>query len=118
MKNFMVYYDASRKGLGCVLMQENKVIAYASRQLKKHENNYTTHDLELGANEALKEENIEADKLYNIDQKFEVWSDGVRYLKGRDWILKVDNLWEVILDEACWSRYSIHPRADKIYQDI
>ncbi|GJR18400.1 putative reverse transcriptase domain-containing protein [Tanacetum coccineum] len=48
-KNFMVYYDASHKGLGCVLMQRDKVIAYASRQLKKHEKNYTIHDLELGA---------------------------------------------------------------------
>ncbi|GJS77466.1 putative reverse transcriptase domain-containing protein [Tanacetum coccineum] len=48
-ENFMVYYDASRKGLGIVLMQREKVIAYASRQLKIHEKNYTTHDLELGA---------------------------------------------------------------------
>ncbi|GJW64813.1 putative reverse transcriptase domain-containing protein [Tanacetum coccineum] len=48
-KNFVVYYDASCKGLGAVLMQREKVIAYASRQLKIHEKNYTTHDLELGA---------------------------------------------------------------------
>ncbi|GJU74254.1 putative reverse transcriptase domain-containing protein [Tanacetum coccineum] len=47
-ENFMVYYDASHKGLGAVLMQKEKVIAYASRQLKVHEKNYTTHDLELG----------------------------------------------------------------------
>ncbi|GKA51171.1 putative reverse transcriptase domain-containing protein, partial [Tanacetum coccineum] len=48
-KDFIVYYDASIKGLGVVLMQREKVIAYASRQLKIHEKNYTTHDLELGA---------------------------------------------------------------------
>ncbi|GJZ36911.1 putative reverse transcriptase domain-containing protein [Tanacetum coccineum] len=48
-ENFVVYYDASRKGLGIVLMQREKVIAYASHQLKVHEKNYTTHDLELGA---------------------------------------------------------------------
>ncbi|GJR37676.1 putative reverse transcriptase domain-containing protein [Tanacetum coccineum] len=48
-ENFVVYCDASRKGLGAVLMQREKVIAYASRQLKIHEKNYTTHDLELGA---------------------------------------------------------------------
>uniref|UniRef100_A0A251RRD4 RNA-directed DNA polymerase n=1 Tax=Helianthus annuus TaxID=4232 RepID=A0A251RRD4_HELAN len=47
--DFVVYCDASKLGLGCVLMQRNKVIAYASRQLKVHEKNYTTHDLELGA---------------------------------------------------------------------
>ena len=44
---FTVYCDASRVGLGCVLMQNGKVIAYASKQLKNHEKNYPTHDLEL-----------------------------------------------------------------------
>nr|GEU87103.1 putative reverse transcriptase domain-containing protein [Tanacetum cinerariifolium] len=48
-ENFIVYCDASLKGYGAVLMQREKVIAYASRQLKKREENYTTHDLELGA---------------------------------------------------------------------
>ncbi|GJU66965.1 putative reverse transcriptase domain-containing protein [Tanacetum coccineum] len=48
-ENFVVYCDALHKGLGAVLMQREKVIAYASRQLKVHEKNYTTHDLELGA---------------------------------------------------------------------
>ncbi|GKG17258.1 putative reverse transcriptase domain-containing protein, partial [Tanacetum coccineum] len=48
-ENFVVYCDASHKGLGAVLMQKEKVIAYASDQLKVHERNYTTHDLELGA---------------------------------------------------------------------
>nr|GEU34560.1 putative reverse transcriptase domain-containing protein [Tanacetum cinerariifolium] len=48
-ENFIVYCDASHKGLGAVLMQNEKVIAYASRQLKIHEKNYTTHDLKLGA---------------------------------------------------------------------
>ncbi|GJU40038.1 putative reverse transcriptase domain-containing protein [Tanacetum coccineum] len=46
---FIAYCDASKKGLGAVLMQREKVISYASRQLKIHEKNYTTHDLELGA---------------------------------------------------------------------
>ncbi|GJV98610.1 reverse transcriptase domain-containing protein [Tanacetum coccineum] len=46
--DFVVYCDASHQGLGAVLMQREKVIAYASRQLKPHEENYTTHDLELG----------------------------------------------------------------------
>ncbi|GJR77207.1 putative reverse transcriptase domain-containing protein [Tanacetum coccineum] len=48
-KDFVVYCDASHQGLGAVLMQRQKVIAYASRQLKNHEKNYTTHDLELGS---------------------------------------------------------------------
>nr|AAS07330.1 putative polyprotein [Oryza sativa Japonica Group]ABF98050.1 retrotransposon protein, putative, Ty3-gypsy subclass [Oryza sativa Japonica Group] len=48
-KGFQVYCDASKLGLGCVLMQDGKVVAYASRQLRPHEKNYPTHDLELAA---------------------------------------------------------------------
>ncbi|GJV71705.1 putative reverse transcriptase domain-containing protein [Tanacetum coccineum] len=48
-ENFVIYCDASHKGLGAVLMQKEKFIAYASRQLKINEKNYMTHDLELGA---------------------------------------------------------------------
>ncbi|KAD4586490.1 hypothetical protein E3N88_24091 [Mikania micrantha] len=48
-EDFVVYCDTSAQGLGCVLMQRDKVIAYASRQLLTHKKNYTTHDLELGA---------------------------------------------------------------------
>ncbi|WVZ64083.1 hypothetical protein U9M48_013652 [Paspalum notatum var. saurae] len=48
-KDFVVYCDASRKGMGCVLMQDNRVVSYASRQLRAHEENYPTHDLELAA---------------------------------------------------------------------
>ena len=48
-KSFDVFCDASKNGLGCVLMQDGRVIAYASRQLRKHEVNYPTHDLVLAA---------------------------------------------------------------------
>ena len=48
-KEYVIFSDASLNGLGCVLMQEGKVVAYASRQLKPHEKNYPTHDLELAA---------------------------------------------------------------------
>ena len=48
-KDFTVYSNASHVGLGFVLMQEGKVVAYASRQLKPHEGNYPAHDLELAA---------------------------------------------------------------------
>jgi hypothetical protein len=48
-KSFDVYCDASGTGLGCVLMQEGRVIVYSSRQLRLHEENYLTHDLELAA---------------------------------------------------------------------
>jgi hypothetical protein len=46
---FLIYCDASGQGLGCVLMQDDHVVAYASRQLRKHEEKYPTHDLELAA---------------------------------------------------------------------
>ena len=46
-KEYVIFSDASLNGLGCVLMQEDKVVAYASRQLKPHKKNYPTHDLEL-----------------------------------------------------------------------
>jgi hypothetical protein len=48
-KKFDIYCDASQQGLGCVLMQDGQVVSYASRQLRKHEENYPTHDLELAA---------------------------------------------------------------------
>ena len=48
-ENYEVYSDASKEGLGCVLMQNKKVIAYASRKLKPYERNYPTHDLKLAA---------------------------------------------------------------------
>ena len=75
---FQIYSDAFKKGLGCVLMQNQQVVAYASRQLKPHEENYPTHDLELAAIVfALK---IWRHYLYGT--RFEVFSDhkSLRYL--------------------------------------
>ncbi|XP_049932536.1 uncharacterized protein LOC126409875 [Nymphaea colorata] len=77
-KGFVVYTDASGTGYGAVLMQKDNVIAYASRQLKQHEKNYPTHDLELGAVVfALK---IWRHYLYGVE--FEVFSDhkSLKYL--------------------------------------
>jgi hypothetical protein len=48
-KKFDIYCDASRQGLGCVLMQEGQVVCYVSRQIRKHEENYPNHDFELAA---------------------------------------------------------------------
>ncbi|GJS50548.1 putative reverse transcriptase domain-containing protein [Tanacetum coccineum] len=81
-ENFVVYCDASHKGLGAVLMQKEKVIAYASRQLKVHEKNYTTHDLELGAVHILDQKEL------NMRQRrwLELLSDydcEIRYHRGK-----------------------------------
>jgi len=77
-KSFEVFCDASYQGLGCVLMQNKKFVAYASRQLKVHERNYPTHDLELAVVVfALK---IWRHFLYGVS--FDVFSDhkSLRYL--------------------------------------
>ncbi|WVZ71138.1 hypothetical protein U9M48_019758 [Paspalum notatum var. saurae] len=81
-KPFSVYCDASRLGLGCVLMQEGKVIAYASRQLRDHEKNYPTHDLELAAVvHALK-----VWRHYLFGQKCDIYTDhkSLKYIFTRD----------------------------------
>ncbi|GJT85705.1 putative reverse transcriptase domain-containing protein [Tanacetum coccineum] len=87
-EDFVVYCDASIKGLGAVLMQRMKVIAYASRQLKIHEKNYTTHDLELGAaqKEAVKVENIKAEDIEGMLKKLEARTDGTLCLDNRSWL--------------------------------
>ncbi|WVZ63728.1 hypothetical protein U9M48_013336 [Paspalum notatum var. saurae] len=70
-RDFVIYRDASRQGLGCVLMRDDKVIAYASRQLKDHEQNYPTHDLELGCGGTC----TESMETLSIGNKCEVYTD-------------------------------------------
>ncbi|GJU08144.1 putative reverse transcriptase domain-containing protein [Tanacetum coccineum] len=107
-EDFIAYCDASKKGLGAVLMQREKVISYASRQLKIHEKNYTNHDLELGAvlfpnksdaqTEAWKPENIKNEDVGGMlvenaknpeairTEKLEPRADGTICLNGRSWL--------------------------------
>ncbi|GJZ93499.1 putative reverse transcriptase domain-containing protein, partial [Tanacetum coccineum] len=91
-EDFVVYCDASGKGLGCVLMQIGKVIAYASRQLKIHEKNYTTHDLELGA----------------VVFALKIWRHYLYGTKSRHWI-------ELFSDYDCEIRY--HPGKANVVAD-
>ncbi|GJX95275.1 putative reverse transcriptase domain-containing protein [Tanacetum coccineum] len=86
--DFVVYCDASHHGLGAVFMQREKVIAYASRQLKPHEENYTTHDLELGAVHILDQKEL------NMRQRrwLEFLADydcEIRYHRGKENVLKL-----------------------------
>jgi hypothetical protein len=81
-KKLDIYCDASRRGLGCVLMQEGQVVCYASRQLRKHEENYPTHDLELAAV-------VHALKIwwhYLIGHRCEIYSDhkSLKYIVTQD----------------------------------
>jgi hypothetical protein len=70
-KTFDIYYDASWQGLGCVLMQEGRVVSYGSHQLKKHEENYPTYDLELAA----VVHTLKIWRHYLIGHRCEIYSD-------------------------------------------
>ena len=76
--HFVIFCDASKMGLGCVLMQDRKVVAYSSRQLRKHDKNYLTHDLELAAIVFA----LKIWRHYVYCGKFEVFSDhkSLKYL--------------------------------------
>ncbi|GJV49777.1 putative reverse transcriptase domain-containing protein [Tanacetum coccineum] len=188
-EKFVVYCDSSQKGLGMVLMQREKVIAYASRQLKIHKKNYTTHDLELGAvvfvlkmwrhylyemkcvmftdhkslqhildqkelnmrqrpwlellsdydceihyhlgkanmvadkilnaqAEARKEENYITKDFCGMIKKLKPHVDETLCLKNRSWIPYFGDLRALIMHDSHKSKYSIHPRLDKMYQDL
>nr|GEU60665.1 putative reverse transcriptase domain-containing protein [Tanacetum cinerariifolium] len=214
-ENFVVYCDALYKGLGTVLMQKENVMAYASRQLKVHEKNYTTHDLELGSvvfalkmwrhylygtkcivftdnkslqhildqkelnmrqqrwlellsdydckiqyhpgktnvvadalsrkerskplqvralvvtirlklpkqilsaqSEARKEENFINEDLQGMINKLEPRADRTLCLNNRSWILCFGDLRALIMHDSHKSKYSIHPRSDKMYQEL
>ncbi|KAL2230223.1 UNVERIFIED_CONTAM: Transposon Tf2-12 polyprotein [Sesamum indicum] len=111
---YIVYTDASKRGLGCVLMQNGKVIAYASRQLKNHELNYPTHDLELAAI-------VHALKIwrhYLYGEKFQILTDhkSLKYiltqkelnLRQRRWI-------ELLKDYDC--TIDFHPGKANVVAD-
>nr|CAI44621.1 B1168G10.5 [Oryza sativa Japonica Group] len=112
-KGFQVYCDASKLGLGCVLMQDGKVVAYASRQLRPHEKNYPTHDLELAAVvHALK---IWRHYLFGTRTEDE---QGTVWLGERICVPDNKDLKDAILKEAHDTLYSIHPGSTKMYQDL
>nr|GEY20053.1 hypothetical protein [Tanacetum cinerariifolium] len=130
-ENFMVYCDASHKGLDAVLMQKERVIAYASRQLKFHEKKHDTRfrvgscgvlsqDVEtlFVQHEARKEENYGTKDLGRIIKKLELRADGTLCLDGRSWIPNLGNLRGVIMHESHKSKYLMHPGSDKMYQDL
>ncbi|GKD70614.1 putative reverse transcriptase domain-containing protein [Tanacetum coccineum] len=119
-KDFVVYCNALHKGFGDVLMQREKVIAYASRQLKIHEKNYTTHDLELGSKpENLKDEDVGGMIRKDIPkEKLEPCADGTLCLNDRSWLPCYGDLRIVIMHDSHKSKYYIHSGSDKIYQDM
>nr|GEU81420.1 hypothetical protein [Tanacetum cinerariifolium] len=138
-KNFIVYCDASHKGLGVMLMKNEKIIAYASRQLKIHEKNYTTHDLELRAvvfglkmwrhylyTDQKSLQHILDQKELNMRQRnwLELLSDydyDIRYHPGKanvvaDALSRKERT--LIMHDSDKSKYSIHLGSDKMYRDM
>nr|GEW06011.1 putative reverse transcriptase domain-containing protein [Tanacetum cinerariifolium] len=92
--DFVVYCDASKQGFGCVLMQRGKVIAYVSRQLKTHEKNYTTHDMELG--KTSKDLKAPAEWLRGLERHLQRQDDGGIYFFDR---LKTNKLAKSYINE-------------------
>ncbi|GJR38005.1 putative reverse transcriptase domain-containing protein [Tanacetum coccineum] len=113
-EDFIAYCDASKKGLGAVLMQREKVISYASRQLKIHEKNYTTHDLELGAVVfALKNW-----RHYLYGTKCTVFTDhkSLQHILDQKELNMRQRRWlELLSDYDCDIRY--HPRKSNVVAD-
>ncbi|GJR83997.1 putative reverse transcriptase domain-containing protein [Tanacetum coccineum] len=113
-EDFMVYCDASLKGYGAVLMQREKVIAYASRQLKVHEENYTTHDLELGAVVFA----LRLWRHYLYGMKCVVFTDhkSLRYILNQKELNLRQRRWiELLSDYDCEIRY--HPGKANVVAD-
>ncbi|XP_035540235.1 uncharacterized protein LOC118344217 [Juglans regia] len=107
-KPFVVFSDASKFGLGCVLMQEGKVVAYASRQLKDHERNYPTHDLELAAVVFA----LKIWRYYLYGETCEIFTDhkSLKHLFSQKNLNMRQRRWlELISDYQCEIKY--HPAA-------
>ena len=104
--DYVVYSDTSRQGLGCVLMQDGRVIAYASCELKKHEQNYPTHDLELAAMVfALK---IWRHYLYGVPCKLFTYHKRLQYIFTQKELNLRQHRWlELIKDYDCTIEYNL-----------
>ncbi|GJY99984.1 putative reverse transcriptase domain-containing protein, partial [Tanacetum coccineum] len=145
-EDFVVYCNASGLGLGCVLMQRGKVIAYASRQLKIHEKNYTTYDLELGAvvftlkiwrhyfdydceiryhpskenvvaNALSRKERMKPKRVRAMNMTLQS-SIKSKILAAQEEASDESKGLTLIMDEAHESKYYVHPGADKMYYDL
>jgi hypothetical protein len=114
IESFVVYCDASKMGLGGVLMQKGQVVAYASRQLKVHEKNYPTHDLELAAVVFV----LKVWRHYLYGSRFEVFSDhkSLKYLFDQNELNMRQRRWlEFLKDYDFESSY--HPGKANVVAD-
>ncbi|GKC25778.1 putative reverse transcriptase domain-containing protein, partial [Tanacetum coccineum] len=98
IENFVIFNDASHKDLGVLLMKKEKVIAYASCQLK-----------------AMKEENVKEENLCSMDKEFETHPDETRNMH---WLPRFGDLRDLIMNESHKSKYSIHHGSNKMYHEL
>ncbi|KAA0054814.1 reverse transcriptase [Cucumis melo var. makuwa] len=113
-KDYVIYCDASMLGLGCVLMQDGNVIAYASRQLKEHECNYPTHDLELAAVVLA----LKIWRHYLFGEKCHIFTDheSLKYIFDQKELNLRQRRWlELIKDYNCTIEY--HPGKANVVAD-
>ncbi|KAL4028533.1 hypothetical protein IC575_011730 [Cucumis melo] len=112
--SFVIYSDASKKGLACVLMQQSKVVAYASRQLKSHEQNYPTHDLELAAVVFT----LKIWRHYLYGEKIQIFTDhkSLKYFFTQKELNMRQRRWlELVKDYDCEILY--HPGKENVVAD-
>ena len=113
-KEYTLYSDALRIGLGCVLMQDGKVVAYVSRQLKPHEQNYPTHDLELAA--VVFAFKIWRHYLYGEKCRIYTYHKSLKYLLTQKELNLRQRRWlELFKDYDCIIDY--HPRKANVLED-
>ena len=113
-KKYVIFSNASLNGLGCVLMQEGKVVAYASRQLKPYEKNYPTHDLELTAIVFA----LKIWRHYLYGEKCFIYTDhkSLKYLPSqRELNLRQRRWMELMKDYDCVIDY--HPRKANVVEE-
>ena len=113
-KEYVIFSDASLNGLGCVLVQEGKVVAYASRQLKPHEKNYPMHDLELAAIVIA----LKIWRYYLYGEKCFIYTDhkSLKYLPSQQELSLRQRRWmKLIRDYGCMIDY--HPGKANVVED-
>jgi hypothetical protein len=114
-KSFSIYYDASSEGIGCVLMQDGHMVAYASRQLRKHEAHYLTHDLEL----ATVVHALKIWRHYLMGKRCELYTDheSLKYIFTQSNLNLRQRRWlELIKDYDPWINY--HPGKANVMSDV
>nr|GEU58458.1 reverse transcriptase domain-containing protein [Tanacetum cinerariifolium] len=131
VEDFVVYCDASHKGLGCVLMQRGKANVVADALIRKERvkprrvramamaiQSGVSGMILAAQSEAFKQENVLAARLHGLDQQMERKEDKSLYFIDRIWVSLVGGLRTIIMDEAHKTRYFVHHGEDKMYHDL